>query len=614
MLITTKVIRKGNLFLIIVLLFLLSYVIYRACSLCFTHDEALSFKIILGDRFLAGTANNHLLNTFLMSVCYKFLGNSEISLRLPNILGFMLYAFACFELLKNKSFIILFSGICLLLLNPYLIDFFSLARGYGLALGFFMMSVLYLLRATSSRIAGRFYRYGSIALLFSTAACFSNLVYLNANLVILFLLFVSFLRLDKKSADNSWWTGIAGSVLFINLCCTGGLIIELMKLKATNELYYGGSTGFITDTVAGLVTRSLYSESNLSAVRVISIILVVLYVIMCLYVLVNRSYNQIMIVLLFLSLMIGGPMLQFYFMDALLPLGRTALLYIPLMGLCITFFISGLLTVHSRMIRYAAYTGCFLLIFINTCNFVNNMNKDSCYEWRYDACTKNIMNKIGAFACYSGADEAPFVLSCHYFLEPSVYYYKIRDSMDFLILSGEIKKNADEDFVFSLNSDWDKMINADEFLRLETFDAEGVTVLKNKYHQPSKELYRKDIGLHANNNKFLSCETDHRIIGNKDKPNLWETFSLIGYADNKCAFRSYEGFFLCPELDSNAELTATRQKRGSWEIFDIYNLGSGLFVFKAANNKFLSLDKNTGQIYASATRIGENEIFTLIEK
>ena len=47
---------------------LLIYVIYRASTLSFTHDESLSFTIIKGNLDWVLTANNHLLNTQLMSI------------------------------------------------------------------------------------------------------------------------------------------------------------------------------------------------------------------------------------------------------------------------------------------------------------------------------------------------------------------------------------------------------------------------------------------------------------------------------------------------------------------------------------------------------------------
>src|ERR1035437_6526820 len=187
MLSAIKKTQQGNFLLLVVLFFLLFYVVYRAYYLSFTHDEALSFEIILGNKAFSETANNHFLNTFLMSICYKFFGSSEFSLRLPNIFGFILYAFACFELLKNKNIFIILVGISFLLLNPYLIDFFSLARGYGLALGFFMLSLLYLLKATQVETLNSFLKNASLTMLFSVAACFSNLTYINANLVILLL-------------------------------------------------------------------------------------------------------------------------------------------------------------------------------------------------------------------------------------------------------------------------------------------------------------------------------------------------------------------------------------------------------------------------------------------
>jgi hypothetical protein len=45
-------------------------------------------------------------------------------------------------------------GFLLLNLNPYMLEFFSLARGYGLALGFMMCSIYFCLRYLESRERG----------------------------------------------------------------------------------------------------------------------------------------------------------------------------------------------------------------------------------------------------------------------------------------------------------------------------------------------------------------------------------------------------------------------------------------------------------------------------
>lgn len=89
-------------------------------------------------------ANNHLLNTYLIWVFTRLFGLSNYSMRLPSFIGALLYVTAVYR------FCVSFTGKLLLglplygcfLLNPFVLDFFVAARGYGLALGLFTTAVV----------------------------------------------------------------------------------------------------------------------------------------------------------------------------------------------------------------------------------------------------------------------------------------------------------------------------------------------------------------------------------------------------------------------------------------------------------------------------------------
>jgi hypothetical protein len=117
------------------------YVALRAASLSITIDEALTWtwhvsgewgRIVLF-RTPGEADNNHVLYTLLAKLSVALFGLSELALRLPSLLGF-----ACF--LVGSNLILLrvvpgwrqVLGVLALGLNPYVIDYFSVARGYGL--------------------------------------------------------------------------------------------------------------------------------------------------------------------------------------------------------------------------------------------------------------------------------------------------------------------------------------------------------------------------------------------------------------------------------------------------------------------------------------------------
>ncbi len=105
-----------------------------------TYDEAYTFLnyVLTKDYFNLGLANNHLLNTLLMGLTSLF-NNSELFLRAPSISSGILYIFLAykFSIKYNYSYLILF----IFLLNPLIIDFFSLARGYSISVTLNLASI-----------------------------------------------------------------------------------------------------------------------------------------------------------------------------------------------------------------------------------------------------------------------------------------------------------------------------------------------------------------------------------------------------------------------------------------------------------------------------------------
>jgi len=128
--------------MIIMLLAIWVYVLIRASNVAFTNDEAISYGVIHGVPTFVDSANNQWLNTWLMRVSQYAFGQSELALRLPNVAAFGLYGAAAiallFEVRHLEAKVI---GFALLVINPFLLEFFGLARGYGLSSAFLIAAV-----------------------------------------------------------------------------------------------------------------------------------------------------------------------------------------------------------------------------------------------------------------------------------------------------------------------------------------------------------------------------------------------------------------------------------------------------------------------------------------
>ncbi|HMP31189.1 MAG TPA: hypothetical protein PKD85_16400, partial [Saprospiraceae bacterium] len=136
---------KGNTIYFIVSFFVFLILMYKSATMSMTHDESASF-FYLNDVSIWGhlfdaqawpNANNHWLNTILFQFSTRIFSIHDWSIRLPNVFSFLVYSYYFIKLLEKVNEAHLrFLGFTVALLNPYLLDFFTVARGYGLGLAF----------------------------------------------------------------------------------------------------------------------------------------------------------------------------------------------------------------------------------------------------------------------------------------------------------------------------------------------------------------------------------------------------------------------------------------------------------------------------------------------
>jgi hypothetical protein len=130
-----------------VLLFALA--VYRAATLSFTIDEAATYMGYVQHGWIGifhgpFDANNHVLYSILEKFTRQWFGLSELSLRLPALLGAALFLWSLARLCAILVPGLWFSLLAFLIAagNPVTLDFMVAARGYGLALGLLSFALL----------------------------------------------------------------------------------------------------------------------------------------------------------------------------------------------------------------------------------------------------------------------------------------------------------------------------------------------------------------------------------------------------------------------------------------------------------------------------------------
>lgn len=397
------------------------YVLIRAYGLSFTHDESLSFTIIQGNNTWANTANNHLLNTVLMFFSETLFGHSELALRLPNVLAFVIYLIGCGLLLSaSKNNWARLLGLSFLLLNPFLIEFFSLARGYGISLGCLLISIYFLIRNN--------YNYTSYtpllkdfiyAILFAALAVYANLALINFLISVIIIFSLKFFVFTLKNERNI--RQILGFLALLLLSAIPVLlgVKRLLLLKELEQLYFG-SPDFMA-AIDSFVSASLYfTDDSTSFVPAISLLIILSLAIAPILILMKKAYDSnLAIITLLIYTLTGGFFLEFFIFEAKFPLERTGLFYIPIFGLFIYHLFLVLLATYS--IKKQIYIPIIsVLLICLAVNFFSGANFTYTKTWRYDAHTKDMMEIISDKTQYN-TDKAS--ITNHWLFEPTINYY-----------------------------------------------------------------------------------------------------------------------------------------------------------------------------------------------
>ncbi len=417
--------------IIIPCILLLVYVALRACKLSLLWDEANTFfEYVRNPRWIPEghnfmSANNHLLNTWLMKCSVFLFGESELALRLPNVLAGGIYFFAAASLAEKlviKRWQIL--GVFFLLtLNPFVLDFFSVARGYGISMALLMLGILQL---TKYILGKQEIRHGIYAQLFLTIAVLANLTLIHALLAVSFLLILNrfFFHRNEQPARSAMLFSI------LPLTCLLFFIPYVNQLKKAGALFYGEEAKSLGSTFLSLSKATAYETFYsqwmtpvltifVSAIPLIAVIYVMRNV---LTVMKTMQGRWLVFITLTVFFSIAGPMLQHLIFDANFLLGRTALFYIPL--LCLNLI--GVLILFPPKLKNVLLVTFGIFV---TAHFYFSMNIYWTFDWKEQADVKAAMLRLKKENIPVDENCFASIISTDLPYEKQVNYYRMRFNM-----------------------------------------------------------------------------------------------------------------------------------------------------------------------------------------
>ena len=456
----------SSLIILLISICVILFVVSKSAITSFTHDESYSYTRYVHLSFMDIISyknpfpNNHILNTLLMKYSEMMFGCSELALRFPNILSFAVYLFFTFLFFKKSNQIILVSFFILMIANIYLIDFFGLARGYGLSFGFMLMSLYFFIRFFKSKL-NKDILFFNICALFAMLSNFSLLYfYFGAIFIynILKLLEYYVFKINSNEKYNFLKINWINIVLFI--ISTIILYEPIRKIIKFKLIDFGGEAGFIDDTVTTLIQKYFcYTWLNTYELKIaITLILIIVFgsfVIIFINILKkNKEFfvNNIALItinsiLIIISLEV---ILLHYFFKTNYLAGRFALFLFPLFVLNLGFLFEYFSKIKYRNIIFAS---SIIMALLSILYFSKNVNLNMYSEWYYDSETKNVMKELVVFHKKNESKNDSVKVGITWMFEPAMNYYKYRWKLDWMQPLDRNGLNDKDNFVYIMPED-----------------------------------------------------------------------------------------------------------------------------------------------------------------
>ena len=387
-------------------------VAYHAYTLDVTNDEAYSFFLLKTEyyRALFGTANTHWLNSILMKIEMLVLGDAPFVWRLHSVLAFPFFCVSVYRVtgfIRNDALAIICYS--LIVLNPYVLDWFVLARGYGLALTFqvWVLYYLFLERKTilqivtqqgAERFTKSFYVWTKILLLCALMLA-ANLSYFYTFLGItsVFLLYIFTNKINNLSNKKIIILAIGFVVLLF------GAMANLWFVRQNDPSMYGGNE--LVYSIFGTVWEAFFYQANYGGIAVVlswlTILLLFIFgVISTLRFIKNRQITSAFSATVIISVLLILNIIFHVIFDAPYLANRTALQWwIPGMLLIFLF----LDDVETRMNGDAGAQKTYKVsknligLTVSTILAIHlfaQFNPHIVYEWRDASHSKQIINDL----------------------------------------------------------------------------------------------------------------------------------------------------------------------------------------------------------------------------
>jgi hypothetical protein len=459
-----KLNRLGFLLMLLIGIVVIGFITTKATVASFTHDESYTYNSFVHDSFMNilsyknSYTNNHLLNTLMMKYSEAMLGNSELALRLPNLIMLLVFFTYIILLFKKVNPIVSIAIVIIIMTNASLIDIFGLARGYGISIACMTMSLYHLIRAVNTdKNRNQLILFNASALL-AILANFTMLDFYIAGLATYTIIKWIGCKFILNQPFNLFKINKINFLLFVPMFIV--LYEPVRRVVTYNQFNFGGSNGFVSDTVQALVYAffsNVYVSEFASTILKLSVLVLVAIPLILFSVKTIKKDNvffenhkSLLVVNFVLVFIFIEIIIQHLLLDTDYLVGRFALFLMPLFVINVGLLINYAVEYNLRNVFLGIVSVCAVL---STVNFFYKFDFYSCAEWGYDSNTKNAIAELKKNYENDSISSQNVNLEVNWLFEPTVNFYRKTLHLDWLQPLNRDSLSNVGDYYYVFNAD-----------------------------------------------------------------------------------------------------------------------------------------------------------------
>ncbi len=451
--------------------------LYKSFEAPITHDEAFSYEVYSSKNIKSilsfkedVSANNHIVNTLFMKLISGIGFEQAGMLRLLSSISFLIFLISAFLMTKDEKNIASSSLYLFACCNPYLLDFFSMARGYGISFALMTLSLYLFLTFEDKNKNFWSMQIATLGMLSNF-----NLVYFWASFGILHLFqFVRTRNFETEILKKQIFTYLFPAISIFYL------IVVFKRLTEAQQLYFGGHSGIIEDLVNDqfwcIIYDKNYSRNSLflSIWHSVPILMILSSTLLAFFKEIRnkKSYKNWISVLFILVFSFFMIELNHRLSGSLYPIKRTGLFMSILLSISFILMMKFLTEIKYLKIPiiFISYISIGLLFYHTITSFDSKKYREVPYDSHHHEILAKLQNEVKD-------EKTELDFSANWQVGPALNFYKKTKFLNWLPKTGRDKIRSNAKYLLVFDEDLENL-NMDSLEIQLSYPNEGLHLLK----------------------------------------------------------------------------------------------------------------------------------------